>query len=217
MSIGPRPARRYGSKRVQLRTIQLRLQSAGDREERPMDTLQAQPRARSLSSEEIAHYRRQGYFVIRRLMGPKLIQAAIDAVSGLASGTLAAAQAKIMFEPGVDATNLDPAERADKVRKLADYAEDAPALMRVAMLRPLHAMLDQLLGEGRVLFQEMALIKPPFVGSDKPWHQDAAYFPVTDPTLIVGVWIALDLAAKENGCMEVVPGSHLQGPVPHVP
>ena len=84
------------------------------------------------------------------------------------------------------------------------------------MSRRLHAALDQLLGQGRVLFQEMALVKPPRIGSEKPWHQDAAYFRMADPGLVVGVWIALDPALAMNGCMEVVPGSHLGGPVAHV-
>ena len=34
--------------------------------------------------------------------------------------------------------------------------------------------------------------------------------------MIVGVWIALDPALKMNGCMELVPGSHHDGGVPHV-
>ena len=81
----------------------------------------------------------------------------------------------------------------------------------------LHAVLDALMGQGRVLLQEMALVKPPKVSGDKPWHQDAAYFRGSDPNLMFGVWIALDPATRENGCMEVIPGSHLRGPAPHVP
>jgi phytanoyl-CoA hydroxylase len=76
-------------------------------------------------------------------------------------------------------------------------------------------LLDQLLGSGRVLFQEMALVKPARIGSEKPWHQDAAYFRVTDPGLIIGVWIALDPATRSNGCMEVGAGSQLHGAQPH--
>ena len=60
-------------------------------------------------------------------------------------------------------------------------------------------------------------MKPPKVSGDKPWHQDAAYFRGSDPGLMFGVWIALDPATRENGCMEVIPGSQLRGPVPHVP
>jgi phytanoyl-CoA hydroxylase len=60
-------------------------------------------------------------------------------------------------------------------------------------------------------------VKPPKVSGEKPWHQDAAYFRGSDPNLMFGVWIALDPATRENGCMEVIPGSHLRGPAPHVP
>ncbi|MBI1775394.1 MAG: phytanoyl-CoA dioxygenase family protein [Proteobacteria bacterium] len=182
-----------------------------------MDTVHAQASLGLLANDEIVHYRQKGYLVLRGLLGPKLVAASIEAISGLASGRIPAGETKIMFEPGIDPAGLAPAEREDKIRKLADYTGDAPALRRAAMLRRLHASLDQLLGQGRVLFQEMALIKPPFLGSEKPWHQDFAYFRVSDPSLIVGVWIALDRAAKDNGCMEVVPGSHLAGPAPHVP
>jgi len=75
-------------------------------------------------------------------------------------------------------------------------SEDAPALKMAAMNQRLHVRLDQLLGHGRVLFQEMALVKPPTDRLGKPWHQDASYFRVTDPGLIVGVWILARLRVK---------------------
>jgi phytanoyl-CoA hydroxylase len=76
-------------------------------------------------------------------------------------------------------------------------------------------VLDQLIGPGHRMIQDMALIKPPFHGSEKPWHQDTAYFDWTPLGGVIGVWIALDEATVENGCMQVIPGSHLDGPVPH--
>jgi phytanoyl-CoA hydroxylase len=65
------------------------------------------------------------------------------------------------------------------------------------------------------MFQDMALLKPPGGGREKPWHQDNAYFDIEPGTPIVGVWIALDPATAENGCMHVVPGSHREGPMVH--
>jgi phytanoyl-CoA hydroxylase len=32
---------------------------------------------------------------------------------------------------------------------------------------------------------------------------------------VLGVWIALDRATVENGCMQIAPGSHRAGPAPH--
>ena len=54
----------------------------------------------------------------------------------------------------------------------------------------------------------MALLKPPGIGREKPWHQDHAYFNVAASQRIVGVWIALDAATPDNGCMYVLRGKH---------
>jgi phytanoyl-CoA hydroxylase len=167
------------------------------------------------SAREITQYRRDGYVVARGIMGPRSVAACTAALSDLATGRLAARETVLMYEAGHDPATIAPEQREGAIRKYMDFVRDAPALEMAAMNRRLHALLDQLLGEGRVLFQEMALVKPPHIGTEKPWHQDAAYFRLTDPGLIVGVWIALDPALRENGCMELVPGSHLHGAMPH--
>jgi phytanoyl-CoA hydroxylase len=169
-----------------------------------------------LNEDAIARYRRDGYLVIRNLLGPRNVAACIQALSDLATGHIKTRETTLMYEAGTRPEDLSPEGRELHIRKYMDFTEEAPALKAAANSRRLHAALDQILGQGRVLFQEMALVKPPRIGSEKPWHQDAAYFRLTDPGLIVGVWIALDPALKMNGCMEVVPGSHLDGPVPHV-
>jgi phytanoyl-CoA hydroxylase len=170
----------------------------------------------ALTDDEIAQYRREGYLVLRGLLGEGLVAVCRQTLADLASGRLVARETTLMFESGTAPESFASDERERYIRKYMDYVEDAPALKATAMSRRLHRFLDQLLGTGRVLFQEMALVKPPIVGGEKPWHQDAAYFRVSDPGLIVGVWIALDPAQRKNGCMEVVPGSHLGGAVPHV-
>jgi phytanoyl-CoA hydroxylase len=49
-----------------------------------------------------------------------------------------------------------------------------------------------------------------------PWHQDSAYLtPDADETLIAACWIPLVDTTPENGCMEVIVGSHRHGIVPH--
>ncbi|MBM3459738.1 MAG: phytanoyl-CoA dioxygenase family protein, partial [Armatimonadetes bacterium] len=79
----------------------------------------------------------------------------------------------------------------------------------------LRGALRRLMGDEPELFQDMALYKPPGVGREKPWHQDAAYFNLPDGVCVIGAWIALDDADVENGCMCVAPGSHRDGPALH--
>jgi phytanoyl-CoA hydroxylase len=173
-----------------------------------------------LDLEAIGRYRRDGYLVVRQVLDPAHVEECLAALAALAADTeLLPGQrdgrgAFIALEPGVDPA---AAARADLIRKFGDFTDTSPALLRAAMGARLHAILDALMGQGRVLLQEMALVKPPKVSGDKPWHQDAAYFRGNDPNLMFGVWIALDPATQQNGCMEVIPGSHLRGPAPHVP
>ena len=46
------------------------------------------------------------------------------------------------------------------------------------------------------------------------WHQDITYWGLTDGD-VVNVWVALSTANEITGCMSVLPGSHLQPPLPH--
>lgn len=44
------------------------------------------------------------------------------------------------------------------------------------------------------------------------WHQDSPYWPILQPkTSELTAWVALDDVDLENGCMQMVPGSHKWG------
>lgn len=47
------------------------------------------------------------------------------------------------------------------------------------------------------------------------WHQDNNYWGL-DTRDLVSVWVALSPATIESGCMRMLPGSHLNPPMPHV-
>lgn len=50
---------------------------------------------------------------------------------------------------------------------------------------------------------------------DVPWHQDDAYLSEEiGDTVIINVWIPLAAAGRENGCLEVIAGSHRRS-IPH--
>ena len=110
--------------------------------------------------------------------------------------------------------DLPSAERARFVRKFAGFVDSVQPLGALAAEAVLLKMLGQLLGDDVRLFQDMAMIKPPG-GREKPWHQDHAYFDFDLEVPICGVWIALDEATVDNGCMHVIGGAHTGGPVPH--
>jgi phytanoyl-CoA hydroxylase len=111
--------------------------------------------------------------------------------------------------------SIPPEDRQDYVRKIAWFVEYDARLKSLAEHPALLAGLQRMIGAEPALFQDMGLIKPPKIGREKPWHQDFAYFNLPQGTPVVGVWIALDEALIENGCMHVIPGTHREGPIVH--
>ena len=49
--------------------------------------------------------------------------------------------------------------------------------------------------------------KPALNGKKTPFHQDGEYWPI-QPLATCTVWIAVDEANVENGCLRYIPGSH---------
>jgi ectoine hydroxylase-related dioxygenase (phytanoyl-CoA dioxygenase family) len=72
---------------------------------------------------------------------------------------------------------------------------------------PLVTVARQLLGPDVAVFTSYAISKRPRDGLAVYWHQDAAYFPI-EPMETFTLWLAVDDADAENGCMRVLPGSH---------
>jgi len=69
--------------------------------------------------------------------------------------------------------------------------------------------LTEIIGPNVKMMQSMLFIK----SEGKPgqaWHQDETHIPTRDRSL-TAVWIALDDATIENGCLWVIPGSHRAG------
>ncbi len=61
------------------------------------------------------------------------------------------------------------------------------------------------------VWHDQVQYKPPQKGGVNMWHQDAPLWPIIAPMTEVTAWIALDDADESNGCMSMVPGSHLWG------
>jgi hypothetical protein len=59
------------------------------------------------------------------------------------------------------------------------------------------------------------ITKPAGNGEIAPWHQDEAYWEIELEYQAVGVWMPLDDADVDNGCLWFVPGSHRHDVLPH--
>ena len=78
--------------------------------------------------------------------------------------------------------------------------------------------MEALYGEDLLIWRTNFFIKDPVDPAHEPkqipWHQDFNYWPL-EPPVILSAWIAVDPSTRENGCVQVLPGSHRK-PLPHV-
>lgn len=170
----------------------------------------------AVTDEEIARFHEQGYLVINDAFTAEEVAAGLNGLHDLINGKYPGYRG-VQYEKGAREIldSVGPDERQDYVRKLWKMATASPELAAMSSHPQLIELISRIMGDQPELFQDQALLKPPLIGREKPWHQDNAYFNLPPETTIVGVWIALDEAIPENGCMYIIPGTHREGPVVH--
>src|SRR5581483_2611150 len=86
-----------------------------------------------------------------------------------------------------------------------------PAFGEVVARGALGRLAAELLGVGEVvLFQDHVVWKTPGTSEPVAWHQDFAYWPLESAAGLT-LWIALDDADLENGCLHYLPGTQREG------
>jgi ectoine hydroxylase-related dioxygenase (phytanoyl-CoA dioxygenase family) len=78
--------------------------------------------------------------------------------------------------------------------------------------------MEALLGDEVYHFHHKMMLKEPLVGGAWEWHQDYGYWYKNNAALfpdMASCMIAVDRATKENGCLQVIKGSHKMGRVEH--
>ncbi len=170
----------------------------------------------AVTEADIEYFHRHGYLVINDAFSPTEVEAALAGMTHLMDGKCPDFRA-IQFEPKLvkQKGELEGQERRNAIRKIFNFVDHEPRLNAMATHSGLLSVLEQIVDDTPELFQDMALLKPPRYGSEKPWHQDCAYFNLPEGTTVVGVWVALDEATPENGCLHIIPGSHIEGPMIH--
>ena len=100
----------------------------------------------------------------------------------------------------MDQGNRAVAERtALTVRKFSGLTPHEPVFEQYMRESKVADVAAELIGTPLLLYGDQALTKPPEVGSEKPFHQDNAYFQVTPDDAVITCWCALDEATPDNG------------------
>ena len=147
--------------------------------------------------------RHEGYLVVESLVSDDVVSGLRQRTADIADGRVPYPAESIELEP--EATGMSLAS----VRKLNHCAASDPVFAAHAAHPGILDVVELAIGPDIRLFSSQLFMKPPG-GIEKTYHQDLAYFPI-EPLDLVTCWTALDDVTLENGCMWVIPGSHLWG------
>ena len=81
------------------------------------------------------------------------------------------------------------------------------SFLNYARLPEILDMVEQVIGSDFALWNSSFFAKPALDGQATPWHQDGEYWPIR-PLATCTVWMAIDNANVDNGCLRFIPGSH---------
>ncbi|MER7406950.1 phytanoyl-CoA dioxygenase family protein [Streptomyces sp. NPDC000070] len=144
-------------------------------------------------------FEEDGFTVVRGLFGADETERLCDEFSALR----AAGPVPGHFEPRASGPGADPLHVWPRVMHPHEINDLARDVLLDARLR---TVLEVLLGEEVLAAQSMFYFKPPGARG-QALHQDNFYLRV-EPGTCVAAWLACEVIDRENGGLEVVPGTH---------
>lgn len=165
-----------------------------------------------LSADQIEAYRRDGYVVADGAVSVQSLARLRDELDGWAQeaehrganfGEIADGRARFDLEP---AAGSRPA-LLRRVNSPIDISESYRAAMSDSAMTDMAA---DLVGPDTVFHHAKINLKLPGGATEVKVHQDFPYTPHSN-TDVVTALLPLDDMTEENGCLEVVPGSHREG------
>jgi ectoine hydroxylase-related dioxygenase (phytanoyl-CoA dioxygenase family) len=159
-----------------------------------------------LTRNLIEQYERDGFIVLKDYIDPVTIQA----LSSEADRLKNIAGPLVKDNPRLQ---LDFKGQRVQIRKIEPLVDLSKPFANLAKDRRLVAPMEELLGGPVALFEDKINYKLPG-GSGFGMHQDYVYWGRFSPKLSTAL-VYLDEATLENGCLEVVPGRHREGTLPH--
>jgi len=159
-----------------------------------------------LTRQELADYNRDGYLIIRSFLEPD----ETAKLYGIATGD--ATLSKHAFDLN------DLTGRKTKLTLWYNPGDDAYGLLTRSK-RIIDAVDILLEGKSPVChFHSKLMQKEPKVGGAWEWHQDYGYWYKNEflfPDQMVSVMVAITEATRENGCLQVIGGTHKMGRIEH--
>ena len=160
----------------------------------------------NVTPQQIAQFQQDGFLIIDDFLNSEELQQwrdALDEALAKRKGNKLPDRASV-YGKGDDADK----EYYDKVfDQLINLWMDNEKMRAIMLDERLGKMAAELSGsEGIRIWHDQALIKKPWANPTS-WHLDTPYWSFSDRRAL-SIWVALDDATLENGCLFFIPGSH---------
>jgi ectoine hydroxylase-related dioxygenase (phytanoyl-CoA dioxygenase family) len=159
-----------------------------------------------VTAEQVSHYHREGYTVVQDFLESQEVSDLIQEIARICKGNTLAHH---------DATRLEMEPQQDSegtlVRRIYEPCTHYPLFRSLSEASRLLDCVQKLLGPHLIFHYSKINMKPPAIGSVVEWHQDLAYYPLTNTDSLAALFY-LDDADRGNGCLQVIPGQN-QGPL----
>jgi ectoine hydroxylase-related dioxygenase (phytanoyl-CoA dioxygenase family) len=160
----------------------------------------------TLTPEQVQQYQTNGFLIVEDFLSPEELEAWRDALNeALAKrkGNKLPGREKV-YGKGDDADSSYFDNVFDQLINLWQDNEAMRKIMLDERIGRMAATLAQV--DGIRIWHDQALIKKPWANPTS-WHLDTPYWSFSDRRAL-SIWVALDDATLENGCLFFIPGSH---------
>ncbi len=165
-----------------------------------------------LSQEQIDFFQREGYLSLPALTTAEEVirlQATYDRLFVIKAGRAEGDH--------LDLVTTDEDDQESVLPQILNPSKYAPELIDTQLRVNAAAIVKQLLGDDAHFHSDHAIRKPAQSGVETPWHQDEAYWDADKEYNALSIWVPLQEATLENGCMQFVPASNQREVLPHHP
>lgn len=169
----------------------------------------------ALTDEQWRSYEQEGYLILKGFLSPERLIALQQRIDDIMLGKAQVDYSRMLMQLDSETGAYDDAGVQSKghkgatldYRKIQDLEYD-PTFLELMRHPVFEDACRRVYGRDADVgcFRAMFMNKPANKGTFLPWHQDRWNFLDRDPELTV--WVALDPATIENGCVQIVPRTH---------
>lgn len=152
-----------------------------------------------LTSDQIAHFREHGYLAVGGFFTEEETRA-------LQAETARLQRTGKLRNVATEGDGKTESKRAANLQVCPVYRH-SDLIRALPFAQKVIDAVTALIGDEIILHLDQIFLKPGKTGMGTNWHQDNAYFKISDPSRGTAMWIAIHDATEENGTIRVVPDS----------